>query len=174
MNNLEWTFLSNFVDFGDEWFWFLSISNNSEAVCLVRCLGHSQLVSSLSPLVNKLFGGILSWKQTLIRSFTERQLSHKVHAYLIHNSCLTRSQGTKNTKKSSCPSHSQLVSSSFITHSQMTKHSLWSHVGKFDFGIFNFKLKFETGNFHYCSYLFPNLDMTIVQSPSWLLVLGVT
>ncbi len=40
----------------------------------------------------------------------------------------------------------------------------WSHVGKFDFGIFNFELKFETGNFHYCSYLFPNLGTTIVQS----------
>jgi hypothetical protein len=62
-------------------------------------LGHSQLVSSLSPLVNKLFGGILNCAQTLIRLFTERQLSHKVHAYLIHNWCLTRSQGTKNTKK---------------------------------------------------------------------------
>ncbi len=92
-----------------------------EAVCLVRCLGHSQLVSS-STLVNKLFGGILSWAQTLIRSFTERQLSHKVQAYLVHNSCLTHSQGTKNTKKSSCPPRSQLVSSSFITHTQMTKH----------------------------------------------------
>ncbi len=94
-----------------------------EAVCLVRCLGRSRLISSLSLLVNKLFGGILSCAQTLIRSFTERQLSHKVHAYLAHNLCLTRSQGTKDTKKSSCPSHSQLVSSSFITLSQMTKHT---------------------------------------------------
>ncbi len=47
--------------------------NLTEAVCLVRCLGRSQLISSLSPLVNKLFGGILSWAQTLIRSFTDRQ-----------------------------------------------------------------------------------------------------
>jgi len=31
----------------------------SEAVCLVRCLGRSQLVSSLSSLVNKLFGVFL-------------------------------------------------------------------------------------------------------------------
>jgi len=93
-----------------------------EAVCLVRCLGRSQLVSSLSPLVNKLFGVNLSWAQTLIRSFTERQLSHKVHTYLVHSSCLTCSQGTKNTQKSSCPSRSELVSSLFITHSQMTKH----------------------------------------------------
>ncbi len=54
--------------------------NGTEAVCLVRCLGHSQLIYSLSPLVNKLLGGILSWAQTLIRLFTERQLSHKVHA----------------------------------------------------------------------------------------------
>ena len=98
------------------------VNKQPEAVCLVRCLGHSQLVSSLSPLVNKLFGGILSWAQALIRLFTERQLSHKVHAYIIHYSCLTHSRGTKNTKKSSCPSRSQLVSSSFITHSQMTKH----------------------------------------------------
>jgi len=70
----------------------------TEAVCLVRCLGRSQLVPSLSPPVNELLGGILSWAQTLIRLFTERQLSHKVHAYLVHNSCLTHSQGTKNTK----------------------------------------------------------------------------
>jgi hypothetical protein len=88
----------------------------------IPCLGCPQLASSLSPVVNKLFGGILSWAQTLITSFTERQLSHKVHAYLVHNSCLTHSQGTKNTKKSSCPSHSQLVSISFITCSQMIKH----------------------------------------------------
>jgi hypothetical protein len=73
-------------------------STYPEAVCLVRCLGHSQLVSSLSPLVNKLFGGILSWAQTLIRSFTERQLSLIAHAYLVHNSCQNHSQGTKNTK----------------------------------------------------------------------------
>ena len=65
--------------------WVL-VSDYSEAVCLVRCLGRSQLISSLSPLVNKLFGGILSLAQTLIRSVTERQLSHKVHAYLVHNS----------------------------------------------------------------------------------------
>jgi hypothetical protein len=97
--------------------------NKPEAICLVRCLGHSQLISSLSPLVNKLFGGILSWAQTLIRSFTERQLSHKVHSYLIHNLCLTHAKGTKNTKKSSCPSCSQFVPSSFITCSQMTKHT---------------------------------------------------
>jgi hypothetical protein len=78
-------------------------SEFAEAICLVRCLGRSQLISSLSPLVNKLFGGILSWAQTLIRSFTERQLSHKVHAYLVHNLCLTCSQGTKNTKKKFMP-----------------------------------------------------------------------
>ncbi len=34
--------------------------NGTDAVCLVRCLGHSQLISSLSPLVNKLLGGFLS------------------------------------------------------------------------------------------------------------------
>ncbi len=75
----------------------------SEAVYLVRCLGHSQLISSLSPLVNKLLGGILSWAQTLIRSFTERQLSHKVHPYLVHNLCLTHSQGTKSAKMKFMP-----------------------------------------------------------------------
>ncbi len=37
------------------------------------------------PTCEQTFGGILSWTQTLIRSFAERQLSHKVHAYLIHN-----------------------------------------------------------------------------------------
>ncbi len=95
----------------------------TEPLCLVRCLGHSQLVSSLSPLVNKLFGGILSLAQTLKRSFTERQLSHKVHAYFVHNSCLTHSRELRIPKKNSCPSHSQLVSSSFITRSQMTKHT---------------------------------------------------
>ncbi len=47
------------------------------------------------PTCEQILGGILSWAQTLKRSFTERQLSHKVHAYLIHNACLTRSQGTK-------------------------------------------------------------------------------
>jgi hypothetical protein len=74
------------------------------------------------PACEQTFWGILSWAQTLIRSFAERQLSHKVHTYLVHNMCLTHSQGTKNTIKSSCPNRSQLVSSSFITRSQMTKH----------------------------------------------------
>jgi hypothetical protein len=96
---------------------------DAEAVCLVRCLGRSQHVCSLSPLVNKLLGGILSWAQTLLRLFTERQFPHKVHAYLVHNWCLSCSQGTKNTKKTSYPSLSQFVFSSFITHSQMTKHT---------------------------------------------------
>ncbi len=92
---LFWTDNKNRTDFGcwckrgvssyqlnyDEYFWHYEfwwgalLIKWAEAVCLVRCLGHSQLVSSLSPLVNKLFGGILSWAQTLIRSFTERQLS---------------------------------------------------------------------------------------------------
>ncbi len=87
-----------------------------EAVCLVRCLGHSQLISSLSPLVNKHFGGILSWANTLIRSYTERELLHKVNAYLVHNLCLTHSQGSKNTKKvhvHSFTTRVQLVHNSF-------------------------------------------------------------
>jgi hypothetical protein len=87
----------------------LLVLTSSEAICLVRCLGCSQLVSSLSPLVNKLFAGIIGWAQTLIRLFTDRQLSHKVGAYLIHNSCPTSSQGIENTKK-------KFMSISFTTH----------------------------------------------------------
>ncbi len=90
-----------------------ALDNGTEAIWLVRCLGHSQLISSLSQLVNKLFGSILSWAQTLIRSFTERQLSHKVHAYLVHNLCLACSQGTNNTKKV----HAHLVHNSCLAHS---------------------------------------------------------
>jgi hypothetical protein len=67
----------------------VSDEGNAKAVCLVRCLGHSQIVSSLSPLVNKLLGGILSWAQTLIKSFTV-------------------------VPQSSCLSCSQLVPNSFI------------------------------------------------------------
>jgi hypothetical protein len=55
------------------------------------------------PTCEQIFRGILSWAQTLKRSLTERQLSHKVHAYLIHNACLTNSQGTQEYQKKFMP-----------------------------------------------------------------------
>jgi hypothetical protein len=58
----------------------------TEALCLVRCQGCSQLISSLSPLVNELFGGILRWAQTYRKTVVPQ---------------------------SSCLSHSQLVPYSF-------------------------------------------------------------
>ncbi len=48
-------------------------------------------------------------------------LYHKVHDYLIHNSCLTHSHMNQNSIKGLYLSHSQLVLSSFISHSQTTK-----------------------------------------------------
>jgi len=71
-----------------------------------------QLVPGLS-LMNELFRGILNCAFTL---------SDKVHAHLIHNSCLACSKVTKNTKI--VYTYLVLVPSSFTIHSWVLKNSL--------------------------------------------------
>jgi len=65
----------------------------TEAKLFVRWLDGFRLISSLSPLVNKLFRGILIWlKSQIVLACTQMTEYQKTHIYLADNWCLVYSK----------------------------------------------------------------------------------